>query len=1442
MNDYRTKAATNILVVDDNLDILYLLDRFLTNNGYVVRAVSESYLAVEAALSEIPDLVLLDIMMPSPNGWEICSQLKADDRTRDLPVIFLTAKSEVLDKVKAFAAGAVDYITKPFQLEEVLVRVENQLKIWKLQKQLAQQNARLLEEIHDRKLAEIALSKQLRRSNLLRVITDRIRSHIEPEQIFETAAAVVGQAFGSDRAQILFYTDLPTPQLAIAAEYLAKGRAATEVAEIPIRGNPYVQKLLSQESAIATNNVESEPLLQPVQALCFQLRIVSILSVRTSYKGKPNGAIVLQQCDREREWKQDEIELLEAIAAQLGIAIAQAKLLEQEQLARAEQHRQNLQLQQEICHRQQAEAEAAKLLEQLQQVQTLACLGNWEFDVDTQTIICSDQLKKIFGISPQDPDPTPQEYIKHIHRDDRKRWLATVERAMALGEAFEIDFRIIRWDTHLRYINSKGSAIKNQTDRVVRMFGTAMDITERKVLERELALREARLKAFFTCAPVGMAIVDSQVRFLQINELLAQINGASVQDHIGKTLSEILPSFGSKLEPLYQQVYATGKAILNVEVSGEVPSQKGVIRDWMISYFPIFEQENRISSVGAVVVEITDRKRVHSELRSAKERLQHLLATSPAVIYSVKPSVSSKLTFLSDNVTAVLGWETPEFLEDTNFWASHIHPEDAEAVFARMPLLLSKEENVCEYRFLHKDGAYRWVCDRIRLVKDEAGNPIECVGYWVDISDRKLAELALQEIAQREKAIASIIQKMRQTLDFETIFNAVAVELQQVLKCDRTAVFRFNPDWSGNFVAESVAASQSFVVREQNGKPHFRDGYLDHENCSVKTWLNNSKTLTDTYLQETNGRANFYKSNCLVVPDIYSAGFASCYLNTLERLQIRAYVIVPIFCGHKLWGLLASYQNSEPRIWSEAEINIIIQIGTQLGVALQQAELLAQTQKQSAALQQAVIAADTANSAKGEFLAAMSHELRTPLNAILGFTQVMSRDPSLNQQQQEHLGIINRAGEHLLNLINDILEMSKIEAGQTELNLNSFDLIGLLFSLEEMLRLKAQSKNLQLIFDIAADIPQYVQADEGKLRQILINILGNAIKFTQKGSVSLRVRKILETEEDSFESLISNLQISPPSTQLFFEIKDTGPGIAPVEINQIFETFTQTETGKKSQQGTGLGLPISQKFVQLMGGNIAVRSILDRGTAFTFDIPVTLAEERDIHTSKPQQKIIGLAPDQPKYRILVVEDRYENRLLLVALLRTIGFEVREAENGREAIECCFNWEPHLIWMDMRMPVMDGYEATKHIKANLKGQKIAIIAITASAFEEERSLVFSAGCDDFVLKPFRDEAILEMMAKHLEVRYLYQEHSEANDTFVSEKEMLEMGLFLTPQSLATMPENWLAELQKAATELDEKQIFILLDQIRPEHSQIVSALEDLVNNFRFDLIVDLIQEE
>ena len=687
------------------------------------------------------------------------------------------------------------------------------------------------------------------------------------------------------------------------------------------------------------------------------------------------------------------------------------------------------------------------------------------------------------------------------------------------------------------------------------------------------------------------------------------------------------------------------------------------------------------------------------------------------------------------------------------------------------------------------------------------------------VIERKHAEESLQEMAQRERTIAKMIERIRQTLDTDTILSATTQEIGQLLKCDRVSVYRFNPDWGGEFVCESFSPGWVPLVGED----------------ITSIW-------EDTYLQETQG-GRYARREYSVVNDIYGMGYTQCHLDILEQFQVKAYVVVPVFIANKLWGLLSAYQNSKTRYWEPEDVRLLEQIANQMGVALQQAELFAQIQHQSVQLAKAKEAADAANRAKSEFLANMSHELRTPLNAILGFTQLMNRDRKISTEQQEYLGIVMRSGEHLLALINDILEMSKIEAGRATLNETVCNLNRLLASLEDMLKIRAISKGLQLIFEKTSFLPQYVRIDEGKLRQVLINLIGNGIKFTHKGSVTLRVGRrgvgnlaITNHQPPTTNHQPPTTNHQPPTT-LTFEIEDTGIGIAAEEIELIFEAFTQTATSQNSQQGTGLGLPISRSFVQLMGGDITVKSTLNRGSIFRFEVPIETVTEAEITTPTPMQRVVGLAPNQPECRILVVEDNWENRYLLVKLLKTMGFQVEEAENGAEAIAIWENWEPHLIFMDMQMPVMDGYEATKRIKSHHKSQATTIIALTASAFEENRTQILAVGCDDFVRKPFPEDLLFSKIAEHLGVCYRYQKKTSPPTPPSDELPQI-LDTVSLEKAISVMPKDWINQLHQASAECSYDLVFGLIEQIPAEHAPLIAHLKSLADNFIFDRLMEL----
>jgi Signal transduction histidine kinase len=720
-----------------------------------------------------------------------------------------------------------------------------------------------------------------------------------------------------------------------------------------------------------------------------------------------------------------------------------------------------------------------------------------------------------------------------------------------------------------------------------------------------------------------------------------------------------------------------------------------------------------------------------------------------------------------------------------------------------------------------------------------------------EIQERGRVEIELQESIKREKTSARVIQRMRQTLNLNKIFKSTTVELRKVLHCDRVVIYQFNPDWSGKVVAESVETGWIPFIKAQYRDPVMLQTAILNSDCVFESLTEISEiSMEDTYLQETQGGVYRRGVSYRCVENIYQAQFSPCYINFLERFQVKSYLIVAIFCANKLWGLLGAYQSSNFRQWKQIEIEMVVQIASQLGVAVHQAQLFTKIQEQTEELKIAKKSAELANAAKSEFLANMSHELRTPLNAILGFAQIMKKDDSLLLEHRKHIEIINRSGEHLLDLINDVLELSKIEAGKTILSETGFNLLILLDNIKDMLRLKAESKGLLFQFYVSNTVPQYIITDERKLRQILANLLGNAIKFTQKGSIKLRVSAEFKPQPEAnidgqssddndlfspfnFSSVLEDLQ-QEQKINIKFEIEDTGAGISPEELPLLFEAFTQTEVGRQSGQGTGLGLPISRHFVQLMGGDIQVESIPEQGSIFTFEIQAKIDTETPISPGKNYQQIIHLAPNQNPARILIVDDDSDHRSLLVKMLNRIGFEVQEASNGQEALNLWQSWQPDLICLDMQLPILDGFATARQIRSQEQQKSIPILAITASVFDRDRQSISVSGCNDWISKPFKEEVLFQKIKEHLGVEYVYQE-SDLSYTLPQIKSLVSSGL---RTQLLMLPSPLIQQLNYAANQCSDDLVLQLIDQIPREFLDLSQVMKEWVLNFRFDLIIDL----
>jgi len=433
----------------------------------------------------------------------------------------------------------------------------------------------------------------------------------------------------------------------------------------------------------------------------------------------------------------------------------------------------------------------------------------------------------------------------------------------------------------------------------------------------------------------------------------------------------------------------------------------------------------------------------------------------------------------------------------------------------------------------------------------------------------------------------------------------------------------------------------------------------------------------------------------------------------------------------------------------------------------------------------------------------------------------MLRDPRLGPDAQTNLRIINRSGDHLLALINDVLEMSKIEAGQLQLNPTPFSLARLLDDVAGMFRLRAEAKALRFEVDADGVTARYIVSDEGKIRQVLINLLGNAIKFTERGHIKLHVTLSESNESKAWFSA---------------RVEDTGSGISDEDQKKLFQSFSQTKSGVDVQQGTGLGLAISRAHARLMGGDLTcASSIWGTGSLFQFDVPVERADAKVAVLCVSPRRVIGIRGGTDRPEILIVDDQAENRDWLMKLLATIGFSVRGADNGDSAIRVWEELKPRLILMDVHMPIMDGLEATRKIKADPRGRETAIVVLTASAMDEERRHAFDNGADDFLPKPCREEDLLATIGTLLKIAYDYEETGADSEAAAQPPVSNAWWLGQLPLDLAE-------ELRDATLRGNKKLLNKAIGKLRESgDAGFANAIQDLADGYQYDVLAQLLEE-
>ncbi|MEG4962616.1 PAS domain S-box protein [Microcoleus sp. K4-B3] len=1014
-----------------------------------------------------------------------------------------------------------------------------------------------------------------------------------------------------------------------------------------------------------------------------------------------------------------------------------------------------------------------------------------------------------------------------------------------------------------RWLHTVKIPIYDQQHQSQYLLCFSEDITDRKHAEAELREMSEVMKN----AVSGISKLDVQGRYLYVNKAYADMTGYQPEEMMGMFWEKtVAPDELEKLVAAYWLMVQEGR----VEVE-----TKGVRKDGSVFYKQVvmistYDEQHQFLGHYCFMKDISDRKK--AELALEQELLRSKTFFNTSMDGVVVMDWVGKVVQASPSFAKMLGYTLEETLNLSVFdW-------DAEWTREELQVMLQREEVIplFETRHRRKDGSEYDVEISWNRVELEGEMMNFCICR--DISERKQAEIDLQisqarfagilEIAS--DAIISIHTNQQITLfnkGAERIFGYAAEEVLgkplAMLMASRLADAHHHQisEYTHNAGYPKPMSERGAILGRR------KDGTEFPAEASISKIEINGEIIFTTFLRDITARQQaeealrYQKEMFQTIVDhipvmiaLFNAEGQMELLNpefenilgwSLEDWQQRNILAEcypdPVYCQKVLEHMLSAtgkWQDMKTLTATGQQLetswaNVRLSSGHFLGIG----QDISDRKQKELALQHAMEAAEAANLAKSTFLANMSHELRTPLNVILGFAQVMAHDPSLTPNQKEDLQTIRRSGDHLLSLINDVLDLSKIESGHCTVEDSGFDLIALLHSLRNMLAERASSKGLDLCFEIAPEVPQFMLADAQKLRQVLLNLLSNAIKFTDRGSITLH----LSIKACGTGALTTTRPI------LQFVVADTGLGIASVELDTIFDAFVQAQAGKRSTGGTGLGLTISRKLLELMGGEISVSSTLRQGSTFTFTLPVSPISGVNVTPEENNRLVIGLAPGQRHHRILVVDDQEQNRLLMVRLLTQLGLEVKEATNGQQAVQIWQEWQPDLSWMDIRMPVLDGYEATKQIRAMEGEQNSIIIALTAQASQSDRALAFAAGCNDYISKPFREQTIFFKMAEYLGLEYVYEEEEtekgeRGTDCFPSYLCSVAPGVpdSLDPTLLATLPKEWVVELEDAALCGDDVAIVELVAQLSSELAQFGTHLTELANQYQFEKIINVIQ--
>ncbi|TVQ21845.1 MAG: PAS domain S-box protein [Leptolyngbya sp. DLM2.Bin15] len=1099
------------------------------------------------------------------------------------------------------------------------------------------------------------------------------------------------------------------------------------------------------------------------------------------------------------------------------------------------------------------------------EAQHLTRLGTWEFDLANQVVTWSEELYRIYEADPKSPVPRPDLTIQQIHPDDHDRFQQEVLEAAIALQPFDTDLRIITQTGKVRHIQAKGQPICNQQGEVVRLAGIVSDITERK--QAELALQESEERF------QEIANTISQMFFVRtVNPDCYTYISPAYEKIWGRSRQDLQNNPSDWLEAIHPDDRDQVTASLAEQWQGQsIRREYRIVRPdgdvrWVSAIVSvIYDEAGQPLRFIGLADDISDRKQVELALQASEARLQLITDSIPGCIAYI--DAAQRYQFVNRTYAEWFGCRKEDILgrrvEDV------IGVQAYRQVRHHIEQALTGTTVTYEADLPYQGGQGRYISAVLVPDRDHEGQVRGYYALITDISDRKRAEAALQASEARFQTLVTNIPGMIYrylphvgTPGHFTYASSGANELLEV--SPEHIVQDAGSIWSLVHPEDLPSLHASVDQAVQSGTPWYWEGRLVTPSGQLK-WIQgksrpyqapeglvwdgllidiSDRKQVEELLQQSEARyLSILQDQTELIKRFRADGTLTFVNDALCRYYgLAREVILNRHYENRIYPedqpivdrCLASLSPDHPvgvvehRVlvngqarWMQWTNRAIYDNQGQL-VELQSVGRDIHDRKQAEiALEQAREAAEAANQAKSIFIANISHELRSPLNAILGFARLLQRNSKLSSQEVNYAAIIEQSGEHLLSVINQVLDLARVESNTMVLETSTVDMWGLLADLKSLFILRTTEKGILLSMERSPAVPQWVNTDEMKLRQVLINLIDNAIKFTKAGQITVSI--------DGF---------SDPSFHLCIHVIDTGCGIAPADQATLFDAFSQGEAGRKSRMGTGLGLTISHEFVRLMGGSLTLESEVGRGSCFCLTIPVQSASPAPEPEAIASRTIIGLEPGQPRYRILVVDDNPINRILLLQYLSVLDLEMQEASHGEEAVQIWQAWQPHAIFMDVRMPVLDGYGATRRIRALEQEQAISdrtiIIGISATGIDDHQHLTQASGCNAFLPKPFTEASLFGLLQQHLSLRYRYSEEQPSLD---DHHPWMPDHLIA---SLCRLDPAILLDLDYALMLGDVVSIRQVVDAIKPDHADLAQALGRMVEQFEYEMLLNCVQ--